>query len=643
MMRVDFEELIAAVLSERRAEISAVRKEIQSISGRERERRGRAILGLKGKVVGELLGQKIIRFSRPQEIHTNIRPGDVVLISRGNPLKEGITGTVVRVAKHFIEVTVDEFSPWMRRNTRIDFYVDDTTFRRWLDVLRRPNDRVKKFVRILRGEITPKTPTAEKFKPANKDLDETKLRAISMALGVEDVYLIHGPFGTGKTTALAELILQFVKHGKRVLATAETNVAVDNLVEKLQGKANIVRVGNPARVTPALVKTTLQAKMMGDPRYEEIAHMKDDLQKLVEERDRYVKPVPKFRRGLSDEQILELAERGRGIRGVNKETVWGMAEWIQRQRQISELIQEIRRREEQIARSIIREADVVLTTNSSAALDIVGSDYDVAVIDEAAQATIPSVLIPVSRANRVVMAGDHKQLPPTILSPKAKILERTAFEIIAEQYPNVVSMLEIQYRMNEVLAEFPSKEFYDGRVKTADIVKEIGPQDLGIKEPEITLIDTRLHPLRWEKRRTWDRSIKNVLEARIAKERVEKYLKQGIDARKIGVITAYDAQKDVLSSMMPEKVEVNTVDGYQGREKDIIVISFVRSNNQARIGFLEDLRRLNVALTRARRKLVIVGDFGTLETHPTYRRLMEYVKGRGEYVLLSPEAGESRK
>ncbi|NPA77005.1 MAG: IGHMBP2 family helicase [Candidatus Diapherotrites archaeon] len=640
MVRVDLEELIAAVLSERRAEISAVRREMQSISGEERERRGRAILGLRGKVVGEILGQKIVRFSRAREIRTNIRPGDVVLISRGNPLRGGTTGTVVRVAKHFIEVALDEFSPWMRRNVRVDFYVDDTTFRRWLDVLRRPNDRIKRFLSILWGETTPKIPKPQKFTPLNARLDETKRRAVALALGVEDVFLIHGPFGTGKTTALAELILQFVRRGKRVLATAETNVAVDNLVEKLWGKARIVRVGNPARVTPALVKTTLQAKMVDDPRYAAVASMKEDLQKLMEERDRYVKPVPKFRRGLSDEQILELAEKGRGIRGVNKETVWGMAEWIKRQEQISEMVNEIRRREEQIAKSIVREADVVLTTNSSAALDIVGDRYNVAVIDEAAQATIPSVLIPISRADRVVMAGDHKQLPPTILSQQAKILERTAFEIIAEQYSEVVSMLEIQYRMNEVLANFPSREFYDGKVKTAEVVKRIGPKDLGINEPEITLIDTRQHPLREERRRAWDHSIKNILEARIAKEWVENYLNRGVDPKRMGVITAYDAQRDVLATIMPDGIEVNTVDGYQGREKDIILISFARSNEQGSIGFLSDMRRLNVALTRARRKLVLIGDFSTLESHPTYARLLKYVKEHGEYVLLHPKGEE---
>jgi len=232
-----------------------------------------------------------------------------------------------------------------------------------------------------------------------------------------------------------------------VLATAETNVAVDNLVEKLWGKARVVRVGNPARVNEALWSTTLQAAITKDPRYERVKEMRTKIAILREEQERFVKPVPKFRRGLSNEQIMALAEKGRGIRGVNRETVWGMAEWIKRNEEIQDLVSTVQRIEEKIARDVIQRMDVVLTTNSSAALEIVPDNFDFAVIDEAAQSTIPSVLIPASKARTVVLAGDHKQLPPMILSPRARILEKTAFEILIEQYPYVSTMLEVQYRI----------------------------------------------------------------------------------------------------------------------------------------------------------------------------------------------------
>ena len=640
MVRVNVDALIRAVQEERRAERQAVEREIRQLPGKERERRGQAILGLKGRVAGELLGQIIVRFSRAKEIRTNIRPGDVVLISKGDPLRSKVTGTVVRVGKHFVDVTLAGFKPWMKRNVRLDFYADDLTFRRWLGILEKPNNNALRLLRILNGKEVPRKPGPQQFDPLNKNLDETKLRAIGQALGAPDVFLIHGPFGTGKTTALAELIIQLVRRGKRVLATAETNVAVDNLVEKLWKKVNAVRVGNPARVNEALWSTTLQAIITRDSRYNEVMEARARIAELKEEQERFVKPVPRFRRGLSNEEIKMLADKGRGIRGVNKETVWGMAEWIRRNEEIQELANKVRKIEEAIARDVIKSADVVLTTNSSAALDIVGEDYDVAVIDEAAQSTIPSVLIPASKAKRVILAGDHKQLPPTIISPKARILERTAFEIIIETYPHVSTMLEVQYRMNETLAEFPSREFYGGRVRTAENVKNIGPEDLGLKEKPITFLDTAKHSAKWERRRAWDNSYKNVFEARIVRETVQRYLDKGITVEKIGVVTPYDAQRDLLRDWLPEQVEVNTVDGYQGREKDIIIISFVRSNEFKQLGFLTDLRRLNVALTRARRKLVIVGDSETLSAHPTYARLIEYVKEHGEYVSLCPGAAE---
>jgi len=161
-----------------------------------------------------------------------------------------------------------------------------------------------------------------------------------------------------------------------------------------------------------------------------------------------------------------------------------------------------------------------------------------------------------------------------------------------------------------------------------------------LDEKPVTFIDIANHPAKWEKRRAWDRSYKNVHEARIIKSMVDKYIEKGVQAEKIGVITPYDAQRDLLQDLLPDSVEVNTIDGYQGRERDVIIISFVRSNDSKQLGFLTDLRRLNVALTRARRKLIIVGNSETLSAHPTYARLIEYIKERGEYVSSHKVLGE---
>ncbi|MDN5358600.1 MAG: hypothetical protein PWP76_443 [Candidatus Diapherotrites archaeon] len=633
--------LVRAVKEEKRAEIAAMMSEIKRLSGEERERRGHAILGLRGKRIGELLDQDVVRFGREREIKTKISVGDVVLISRGNPLRSDVKGTVVRVGKRFVDVAVQKFQNWMRRDVRIDLIVDDTTFRRWLDVLETLPENAQKALELAIGNAKPEPVEETTFVPVNRELDDSKMRAISKALGAKDFFIIHGPFGTGKTTALAEYIVQEVRRGKKVLATAETNVAVDNLVEKLAGKVKLVRIGNPARVSDKLISTTLYAKMEGHPDYGKLTELKNKIDELRERQELLVKPVPKFRRGMTDEQILKLAEKGKGIRGVNAATMRAMAEWIQVQKEVERLVSEKKALEERIITDIIRNSDVVLTTNSSAALDYVPNNFDVAVIDEASQATIPSVLIPISKARKFVLAGDHKQLPPTILSQKAKILERTLFEMLVERCPDHSAMLEVQYRMNERLAEFPSKEFYGGKVKTAENVKNITLRDLGVNDTKVLVfLDTRELPAKHEKKDRGSESYYNPVEAEVVTRAVHQLLERGVKREWIGVITPYDAQRDFLSRILPEDVEVNTVDGFQGREKEVIVVSFVRSNRAGNIGFLNDLRRLNVALTRAKRKLVLVGDSETLGSHPTYKRLIEHVKRRGEYVTLAKKQPE---
>ena len=635
------QELIRAVKAERRAEIEAMRREMRILSAEERERRGRAINGVRGKKIGEIFDQIIVRFGRKQEIKTDIKPGDVVVVSRGDPLRSDLVGTVIRVGRRFIDVSLPVLPAWAKRRARIDLYADDTTFKRWIEILEKLPGKSRQALELALGKRRPNPVKEVEFVPEDKRLDESKRRAISRALGARDFFLIHGPFGTGKTTALTELILQLVKRGQRVLATAETNVAVDNLVERLYGRANVVRVGNPARVNRALLETTLQARMEAHPKYKELLETKELINKLREEQERFVKPVPKFRRGLSDEQILSFAERGKGTRGINRETIMGMAEWLKRQKKIEELVERAKSLEASIVKDILESADVVLTTNSSAALDILPDSFDVAVIDEATQATVPSVLIPISRAKRFILAGDHRQLPPTVISPRARILSRTLFEMLIEKHPDHSEMLEIQYRMNERLAEFPSKEFYNGRVKTAEVVKNITLADLGIPEKTVLeFVDTKKVPAKWDRRERGGASFFNPLEVRIVVDTVSKLLSMGAKPEWIGVITPYDAQKELLRQELPEDVEVNTVDGYQGREKEIIVISLVRSNTAKNIGFLTDLRRLNVALTRAKRKLILVGDSETLENHETYRRLIDHIKKHGRYVELPPDVAE---
>ncbi|CAB50143.1 IGHMBP2 family helicase [Pyrococcus abyssi] len=632
---------------EREAEIEAMRLEMRRLSGIERERLGRAILNLNGKIIGEELGYFLVKYGRNREIKTEISVGDLVVISKRDPLKSDLLGTVVEKGKRFIVVALETVPEWALRDVRIDLYANDITFRRWLENLNTIKKAGKRALRFYLGLDEPSQGEEVNFVPFDKSLNRSQRKAISKALGSEDFFLVHGPFGTGKTRTLVELIRQEVKRGNKVLATAESNVAVDNLVERLSRSGiKIVRIGHPSRVSKHLHETTLAYLITQHELYGELRELRVIGQSLAEKRDTYTKPTPKFRRGLSDEEIIKLAERKRGARGLSARLIMEMAEWIKLNRQVQKAFDDARKLEERIARDIIREADVVLTTNSSAALEVVDYDtYDVAIIDEATQSTIPSILIPLNKVERFVLAGDHKQLPPTILSLEAQELSRTLFEGLIERYPWKSEMLVVQYRMNERIMEFPSKEFYGGKIIADESVRGITLRDLveyqspndswgKILNPEnvIVFIDTSKAENKWERQRRGSESRENPLEAEIVAKIVDKLLSIGVKPEWIGVITPYDDQRDLISMKVPEDVEVKTVDGYQGREKEVIILSLVRSNKLGEIGFLKDLRRLNVSLTRAKRKLIVVGDSSTLSSHETYKKMIEFFKEKGCFI-----------
>jgi len=638
---------------EREAEIEAMREEMRKLTGQEREKLGRAILGLNGKIVGEEFGYKLVKYGRKKEIKTEINVGDLVVISKGNPLASDLIGTVTEKGKHFIVVALETLPSWALRNVRIDLYANDVTFKRQIENLDKLSESGKRALRFALGLENPKESVEVEFEPVDKQLNESQKKAVSLALGSGDFFLIHGPFGTGKTRTVTEVILQEVKRGKKVLATAESNVAVDNLVERLWGKVKLVRLGHPSRVSRHLKESTLAYQVETHEKYRRVREFRNKAERLALIRDQHTKPAPQWRRGLTDRQILRLAERGIGARGIPAGTIKSMARWITLNEEVQRLYDEARKLEEEVVKDIIREADVVLSTNSSAALEFIKDvKFDVVVIDEASQATIPSVLIPIAKADKFILAGDHKQLPPTVLSEEAKELSETLFEKLIELYPSKAKMLEIQYRMNERLMEFPSREFYDGRIKAHDGVKNITLLDLGIrvfsfgepwdsilnpKEPLI-FVDTSKHPEKWERQRRGSLSRENPLEAKLIREIVQRLLKMGVKPEWIGIITPYDDQRDLISLLIEnDEIEVKTVDGYQGREKEIIILSFVRSNKKGELGFLTDLRRLNVSLTRAKRKLIAIGDGETLSIHPTYKRFVEFVKEKGTLVQLNNE------
>ena len=633
--------LIKLVNYERDAEIELMRFEIAHMSGQKREELGRAINKVKGKYVGEELGLKIVQFGRSEIIDTEISVGDMVLISTDNPLKSDFTGTVTEKGARFIKVAFDKRIPrWvLKKKVRLDLYANDVTFRRMEDNLKHLSLKGKNALEYM---LTDRNPKPDKKTPyidyIDTSLNDSQKRAIENALSTENFYLIHGPFGTGKTRTLVELISQETRQNHKVLATAESNAAVDNILERLMEnkKLKLTRLGHPQRVSKHNITQTLAYKVENHKLNKKIKKIHQKINNLAEKRSVHTKPTPQYRRGMGDYDILYNASKGKGSRGVSAEKMKSMAQWIEYNQQIDELHDEIKRIENKMIRDIVETSDVILSTNSSAALEsIARTKFDVAIIDEASQATIPSVLIPIAKAHRFILAGDHKQLPPTIISDKAYELEKTMFEELIKVYPFKSQLLNVQYRMNSLLMKFPNAEFYNNSLKSDSTVDDITINDIiksGKKEDALLFVDTSQTDSIGEKHLKDSKSIINKVEADIAVEITNDYLNNGLSEDEIGIISPYADQVKIIQDRTP--VEVKTVDGFQGREKEIIIISTVRSNPDGNIGFLSDLRRLNVAITRAKRKLIIIGNKDTLKHNPTYARLIEFVENQNLLVKI---------
>ena len=640
---------------ERLAEIEAQEAEIRRLSGRERELLGRAILDLKGTKAGTKFHLHLVRFWREKPIETEISTGDIVLVSRGNPLKSDLLGTVVRITEKTITVAFDNRPPrWVyKKGVRIDLYVNDVTFKRMeenLEELRHATGRQRELRNAILGLREPEKGEPVDFEPADKRLNETQLSAVRKALGSPDFYLFHGPPGTGKTSTITELIVQLVKQGKKVLATADSNIAADNILLNLSKypELKLVRIGHPARVLEELERFSIYALYEEHEKAQKVKEGWEKVRELIEKRDQFTKPTPQLRRGMSDDEIVYFGRKGKSFRGVPKKVMRSMAEWILANYEIDVRIKALKEMETLILREIITEANVVISTNSMVKSELLQDfHFDVAVIDEGSQQVEPSTLIPIMRADRFFIAGDHKQLPPTVVSEEAKELERTLFERLIESHPELSSMLRVQYRMNEKIMEFPNREFYDGKLVAAPEVKDHTLADFNLEPPRkftevlepslpIGFIDTS-NINAYEFQPEGSTSYENYEEAKIAVEVAAELHRMGLDKRDIGIITPYAAQVKLIKQLLLEKelkVEVNSVDGFQGREKEAIIVSFVRSNDEGEIGFLKDLRRLNVAITRPRRKLILIGNTKTLSSHPVYKRFIDYVKNAGEVLAL---------
>lgn len=568
-------------------------------------------------------GRFLVTFERRDRRPLSIRfsPGDLVDIRpRKAEVEQGAQGIVSRASFVRLQVAFDRSPPEYLREgrLRIDRIPNDVTFNRARDGLRRlkglDRGRERRRREVLLGREAPVFGTPQSLSPG-RPLNPEQVDAVSRALSAEDVFLVHGPPGTGKSTVLAEIATHAVSAGQTLLCTAASNAAVDHLLELCLGRGlRAIRVGHPARVSERLQEHTLDVIVENHP-------------------DRIVS------RELFDEAhgLLGYARRQR-TQGRSRER---FANARASKSEANALFEEARSLERRAVQSVLGSAQVICATLSMLdAGGLSGLEFDLALVDEATQAIEPLALLAFLRAPKVVLAGDHKQLPPTVLSQKAQEagLGRSLFERLLDEYgESVKRMLREQYRMSTAIMHFPSAEMYAGELRAHPSVADRTLGDLvdatALRAPPVLFIDTAGKGFDEEKKEG-DESLFNEGEAALVAARARELLTCGVPPEELAIISPYRAQAALLRERVQVAgVEIDTVDAFQGREKEAILLSLVRSNPDGSLGFLTDLRRMNVAITRAKRHLFVVGDSATLSAHPFYARFIEHVqKAPGGYV-----------
>jgi ATP-dependent RNA/DNA helicase IGHMBP2 len=612
---------LAQLLSlESDAEAEQVRERLRNLSSAESERRGESLTGLVITDESSGLGGRCIltlaRRNRTLALPWHrLQPGAPVLLT-AEGAAEGWRGVVCQRDERCVRVALNEPPDETEGTYRLDLANDEIARQRQTLALERARsarrDRLAELRAVLLGETAPAFDADIPLTPFDEGLNASQCDAVRLALAARDLAILHGPPGTGKTTTVVELIRQAVARGERVLACAPSNLAVDNLLEKLLAHGtNAIRVGHPARVLPALREHTL------------------DL--LVEEHD-----DTRLARKLAKQAFALFRKAGKFTRARPEPG----ARHDMRQEGRA-LLADARRLEAQSVEQILQGAAVVCATLTGLDSEVFGQrSFDLAVIDEAAQATEPACWLPLLRCRRVVLAGDHCQLPPTILSAEAaragfgiSLMER----LVALHGAAVTRRLDVQYRMNEAIMAFPSAQFYDGALVADASVRGHLLRDLaGVVDNDLTrdamqFIDTAGASYD-EEAEPGGESRLNPQEAELVCRKVQALLDAGVSAQDIAVIAPYAAQVRLLrEKLRAPGLEIDSVDGFQGREKEAVVLSLVRSNPRGEVGFLADVRRINVAMTRARRKLIIIGDSATLAAHPFYQALLAHFEASGAY------------
>ena len=605
------------------AEKETFRKQTEAVGMARKVKRGDAWFPLRiGKRFYNSMNQLAIEVFRTsdEEIDHNFEFGRPVMFfkmrkSEGKDSSVSyfnFTGTVSYVDGDRMVITVPDSAPLLDLQSAEDpvgvqLSFDETSYKMMFDAL----DRVMKArgsrLAYLR-DLFYSHQKAQRFTFAPMKfpwLNPTQERAVNEVLWAKDVAVVHGPPGTGKTTTLVEAINETLMRESQVLVCAQSNMAVDWICEKLVDRGiNVLRIGNPTRVNDKMLGFTYERKFEAHPDYPQLWAIRKAIRQLRSARKR------------GSESYHQKLERLKA--------------------RATEL--EIR-----INSELFGEARVIASTLVGSNSRIMeGQKFGTLFIDEAAQALEAACWIPIKRCTRVVLAGDHCQLPPTVKSIAAQRagLGKTLMERIVENKPEVVTLLKVQYRMNDEIMRFSSDWFYDGKVESAPQIKYRGILDYDIPmmwveaSPEDssgfheTFVGESFGRINKDEAELTLKTLEDYF-GKIGKQRI---LDEQID---VGIISPYRAQVQYLKQLVRRReffkpyrglITVNTVDGFQGQERDVILISLVRANEEGQIGFLNDLRRMNVAITRARMKLIIIGDPLTLCRHPFYKKLYEYVK-----------------
>lgn len=605
---------------EYQTEKEAFRKQTEEMGLQRKVKRGDAWFPLKmGKSYYNSLNQFVVEVFRQgddDEIEHNFefgRPVAFFRIDEKNQIKYfNFTASVSYVDGDRMVVAVPDNGQLIdvqgAEQVGIQLFFDETSYKTMFEAL----DRVMKakgrlgylrdlFYSRLKAETFTFAPMHFPY------LNRTQEEAVNRVLWAKDVAVVHGPPGTGKTTTLVEAIYETLRRENQVLVCAQSNMAVDWISEKLVDRGiNVLRIGNPTRVNDKMLSFTYERRFEAHPDYEMLWSIRKAIRELRAHRKR------------GDEKYHQKIER------------------------LKERATEL---EVRINAQLFGEARVIACTLVGSANRLLeGQKFGTLFIDEAAQALEAACWIPIRRVSRVVLAGDHCQLPPTVKSIAALKggLGKTLMERIVENKPEVVTLLKVQYRMNEEIMRFSSDWFYGNMVESAPEVKYRSILDFDIPMTWIDTSQFAVDGLQFTEEFVGESFGRiNKAEAELTLLVLEEYFKKigkqrVLDERlDVGIISPYRAQVQYLRRQIKKKewakpyrqlISVNTVDGFQGQERDIILISLVRANDDGQIGFLRDLRRMNVAITRARMKLIILGDASTMTQHPFYRKLYNYIE-----------------